>query len=140
MSYLSDVPAFAAQADLGVQRIFGEQSTDAAAAQAIQEQKPGSEFNPPSNPDIVALTARCKVLDKLCTSLCDKLYMRAPGAAPLTWEEREDINDQLDAAERERSYIQLQLSEIYEANDNDDSEGGAFSGDNKVVGSDARTP
>lgn len=94
----------------GVETLITPQSTEAAARQAVEEQKFGDEFNPKPNPDIEALMAKMNELEKECSAICAKLY----GESYPTWQEREELHDRLNKVESMKSGIQGQLSVIYE--------------------------
>lgn len=112
----------------GVNPILAPQSTEAAAAQATEVQSGGDEFTPKPNPDVVELLKQLKVIEKECTSICDKLYM---AKTPLTWEEREDLHEELEVADKKKWAIQAQLNDIYDASESEP--GAMYSGDAKVI-------
>lgn len=103
----------------GVQPMILPQDTTEAARQAITPQAPGSEFTPTPHPDIARIAARLKELEKLCTAVCDKLYMYKPGAAPLTYMEREDLHEELAAYDKEKAGLNKILEDIYEGSGSD---------------------
>lgn len=103
----------------GVETFSMPQDTDPAAAQALEEQKPGDEFNPKPNPNIAAMLKRINELDKQASAICDKMWMRPPGRAPLTYEEREDLEEELRGVDRERNGIRAELHKIYDPSPND---------------------
>ena len=98
----------------GIEDILTPQNTDAAAAQALEPQSFGDEFNPKTNPDIQVLIARYDVLTKECQMLCDKLYM---SKTPLTWMEQDKTREALDVVERELHSVRNQLQTISEGNE-----------------------
>ena len=115
------------------------QDTSTAAAQAKQNQEPGSEFNPLPNPDVEKLTKRLDELEKLCTSYYDKMW----NTKSITWKERDELHEQINAVDVERAGIRTQLSSIYEASEyprsvEPDYKSGPFTGDATVIGEDSK--
>lgn len=103
----------------GVQRSMTPQSTDAAARQALEEQKHGDEFNPKPNPDIEALVSRLNELELEETNLSLKLY------GPSNWYEshgepykgppyleKERLHREMNALDQEIWSIKAQLREF----------------------------
>ncbi len=116
------------------------QDTSVAAAQAKQNQEPGSEFNPLPNPDIEKLVKRLDELDKLCTSYYDKKWN---GHQSLTWKDNNELDEKINAVDAERSGIRTQLRAIYEASEyprsiEPDYKAGPYTGDAKVIGEDSK--
>jgi hypothetical protein len=121
----------------GVTPTLAPQDTDAAARQAVEPQAFGDEFRPKPHPDIDNLTTRYDELERECSSLCDKLYMRKPGSAPLTWSEQEDIHDRLRKCDFEKGQIGAELRRLWESSPQDKDEGDGtqpFKGDAQVIG------
>lgn len=115
-----------------------DQDTSIAAAQAKQEQAPGSEFNPLPNPDIERLIKRMAELDKECTACYDKMY----NGKTLSWKDREELDEEVRELDAERAGIRTQLSSIYQASEyprsieHDSKE--PFTGSATVIGEDSK--
>ena len=133
----------------GVRRLLIPQSTDAAAEEALKEQKHGDEFKQQPSPDINALVARLNELELEKSRICVKLY------GPMDWYEqhgepykgppylqREVLNYQLAGLDQECWAIKSQLRELIAAfveDPTDDYGGlneGPYTGNARVIASD----
>lgn len=119
----------------GVTPIFNGQNTDAAAAEALKEQAPGSEFNPQTSPDLQALTDRLNDLEAEATRLQGVLWgppgyhmtHNTPYKGP-PWLEKERLQRQLDKVDQECYAIKAQMREIVDATGFNTETGSQFSG------------
>lgn len=112
------------------------QNTAEAAAQALINQAPGSEFTPLPHPDVKAILARLSAVEAESTAICNKLYM----GTPPTYMVREQLYDQQSALDAERNALRNKLDEIYEGVEGHESTDGPakpFTGDATVMGADA---
>ena len=99
----------------GVSPIY-PQDTSVAARQAVQEQKPGDEFNPLPQPDMEMLVKRLNMLRNQQTSMCSRLYgppnyyskHDEPYKGP-PYLQREMLREELHDVEVEMSAIENQL-------------------------------
>ena len=119
-------PEAFAESSGGVTPTLAPQDTDAAARQALEPQSYGDEFRPKPHPDIDNLTRRFDELERLCTEICDKLYM---AKTPLTWRERESLGDELRSYEWEKGQLAAELRRLWESSPQDNEKaGGPFTG------------
>lgn len=97
----------------GVQRIHGEQDTEPATRQALEEQKHGDEFNPKPVPDVEMLAARLTELEEEQIGISHKLYgnfLKSGGDFKRPpWLEREKLDMQMAKIDEEISSIKGQL-------------------------------
>ena len=85
-----------------------KQDTTAAAQQAIADQAPGSEFNPPPHPEEARIRAELAVCERKQTELFKKLYSGPPG----TYMEREEWHEELREVDAAAAAWRRYLSEI----------------------------
>ena len=122
MLYYGDQPRSA-----GVQYV-PDQTTDAAARQAVEPQAHGDEFKPKPNPDRESIISRLETIETDRTELHNKLYM---GKSP-TYLERETIHSRLRVLDKECYALRALLSQIDEAMDKEEP-GSPFKGDATVI-------
>ena len=127
----------------GVQRNLTPQSTDAAARQALEEQKAGDEFRPKDNPDVEALVARLNELEIENSNICLKLYgppnYYSTHDKPYTgppYLEKERLQRQMNAVDAEIWSIKAQLREYVDAMGLDTDGGGPYEGNARLIGAD----
>lgn len=123
-----------------VQELFAPQSTDAAARQALQEQKFGDEFKPQTSPDVEALVARLNELETEQTNLCMQLYgppnaymASTPYKGP-PYLERIRVQRRLNDVEDEICDIKAELMQYVDAAGLNIESGSPFMGSTQVIG------
>lgn len=126
----------------------GKQDTSYVAREALKEQTGLDIFNLPESEQVVLIRGRLDEITGEVSDLYNKLCgpMPMPGSYPSKappYAEKEDIQEEIDRLEREKTGLRFYLREVYEAMEGmdktDDTPDGPFAGTAlSVIGSDGQ--